>query len=236
MGFIIKLIRREQNKPCEPKIQKGENDEEREREREARSEREQSSVFDSHIFLSDPSSSSSTFLPSSSSSSAHRPALPSPGNRNTAQAATHTTRESMTTEAVKDVAKAAAETNGSVAAPIENKKKSSSPSGDGAPAAPSSKKSVPKPDEAAMKAACDELAAKIEKNKQRLETIRSILADRAQKKKEGGSPAMQALREKLAGLREQFKSELVCGGSEREIEGRAACVWRGKGIGRFLCV
>ena len=219
MGFIIKLIRREQNKPCEPKIQKGENDEEREREREARSEREQSSVFDSHIFLSDPSSSSSTFL-----------------NRNTAQAATHTTRESMTTEAVKDVAKAAAETNGSVAAPIENKKKSSSPSGDGAPAAPSSKKSVPKPDEAAMKAACDELAAKIEKNKQRLETIRSILADRAQKKKEGGSPAMQALREKLAGLREQFKSELVCGGSEREIEGRAACVWRGKGIGRFFCV
>ena len=112
----------------------------------------------------------------------------------------------MTTEAVKDVAKAAPvaaeESNGSV----DDKKKSPS----GAP----SKKSVPKPDEAAMKAACDELGAKIEKNKKRLEQIKNVLADRAEKKKTGGSPAMQALREKLANLREQFKTELVSDGEK----------------------
>lgn len=145
----------------------------------------------------------------------------------------------MTTEAVKDVAKAAApvveESNG-----VADKKKS--PSGDGAPAAaaPPSKKSVPKPDEAAMKAACDELGAKIEKNKKRLEQIKNVLAERAEKKKTGGSPAMQALREKLANLREQFKTELVswigemnesergqeeCGGGEEEQE---------RGHGRFF--
>lgn len=81
---------------------------------------------------------------------------------------------------------------------------------------PAPRKSVPKPDEAAMKAACDELGAKIEKNKKRLEQIKAVLAERAEKKKSGGSPAMVALKEKLSGLREQFKTELV---SRRSGEG-----------------
>ena len=114
----------------------------------------------------------------------------------------------MTTEAVKDVAPVAAVEEKSNGVVGDKKKASSSADGSAAPAAPA-KKSVPKPDEAAMKAACDELAAKIDKNKKRLEAIKTVLADRAEKKKTGGSPAMQALREKLAGLREQFKTELV---------------------------
>ena len=121
----------------------------------------------------------------------------------------------MTTEAVKDVAAKAAPVvvveEGSSNGSIIDKKKSSADGAAPAPAAApsSSKKAVPKPDEAAMKASCDDLAAKIVKNKTRLEQIKNVLADRAEKKKTGGSPAMQALRDKLAGLREQFKTELV---------------------------
>jgi len=76
-------------------------------------------------------------------------------------------------------------------------------------AKPSALKKVPKPDEAALKAACDVHGAKIEKNKKRLEQIKQALAARAEAKKTGGSPAMQKARAKLAELREQFKAELV---------------------------
>lgn len=125
----------------------------------------------------------------------------------------------MTTEAVKDVAPVAVVEDKSNGVDVDKKKASSSADGSAAPAA-TAKKNVLKPDEASMKAACDELAAKIDKNKKRLEAIKTVLDDRAEKKKTGGSPAMQALREKLAGLREQFKTELVSwlvgsrGGSE----------------------
>ena len=166
--------------------------------------------FEKLALIQNPLSSFRLFPPFSSCPSLPlSPTLPLFPPRGTAHAKPpHTLQptEKMTTEAVKAAAPAVEdELNGIVA---EKKK---APSADGAPAAaaPSSKKSVPKPDEVAMKVACDELAAKIDKNKQRLEQIKTVLADRAEKKKTGGSPAMQALKERLACLREQFKTELV---------------------------
>ena len=70
-------------------------------------------------------------------------------------------------------------------------------------------KRLPKPDDAAMKAACDELAATIAGNKRTIAQAKAALDARAEAKKAGGSPAVQAARAKLDALRDAFKAELA---------------------------
>lgn len=77
------------------------------------------------------------------------------------------------------------------------------------PASAPPPKRLTKPDDAAMKAACDDLAAVIAANKRTIAGAKAALDARAEKKKAGGSPAVQAARAKLDGLREAWKAELA---------------------------
>ena len=70
-------------------------------------------------------------------------------------------------------------------------------------------KRLPKPDDVAMKAACDELAVTIAGNKRTIAQAKAALDARAEAKKAGGSPAVQAARSKLDALRDAFKAELA---------------------------